>query len=205
MEELEKLGIFHTFFQLVGYSPFRMQTDPLTNRFRRFTFSFGQYSTWWFLFMKIWPFLITPIELFFILDFQNSNNDDRLNVESISESLRDLYATSPLLCISIAVIAASRSCDFIIIQFFLLRCSHLAKAIKWIQRIDETLRSSSKVSNKVTKHIYIGIVLTLLLVKLTEYRYWSSIEGKFVFVSGFPGGDVAISDDAQQRCEQHHG
>ena len=149
MEGLEKLRPFIWFCQLCGFFPYRMEVDPVTKRFKRFTFSICHPVTFWYFFVNLAPFV--PISIY-----------------SSSEKIKeDAVEMTPLQYCLIA----TQCIDLFVIWIFVYRLPLINKAVQLLQDVDESLKSISDRSFSITHRIYIGVAYTLISV-ITIYGYW---------------------------------
>ena len=156
MEGLAKIGPFVQICQLIGFIPFRMEIDPQTKTFRRFTFSMRDPLTWWFIVLKIFALGALSFSLYTTLF--SSPIDPMLKDEAVS--LKEIS----FVCQTIIAIAF----DFTL-QFVMIRYSNLGNAIEFIKKADETLESVSNVERRkdsVISRTIVGVLFTLCLVMI---------------------------------------
>ena len=159
MEGLAKIGPFVRICQLIGFIPFRMEIDPQTKTFRRFTFSMRDPLTWWFIVLKIFALGALCFSLYAILF--SSPIDPMPNDEAVK------FVSS--VCQPIITIAS-----MFIEQFFMIRYSNLGNAIEFIKKADETLESVSNIERRkdsVISRTIVGVLFTLCLVMIRQIYY----------------------------------
>ena len=146
MEGLEKLRPFVWLCQLCGFFPYRMELDPVTKRFKRFTFSFWHPVTFWFIFV-----ILVQMSIYFILI---SNKEIRDNISSTFSK-----ATSVEL---LAVV--TQTIDLAVIYVVVYRLSLVNRAVEFLQQADESLGSIPNKSFNIAPRIYIGVAYTFIWV-----------------------------------------
>ena len=150
MEELTNLRPFVWFCQFSGFIPFRMEIDPETKKFQRFSFSFRHPLTWWFAFVKIMSLGLLYFD-FYVIQSLLSKADD--NLQWICSLCQEIF--------QVAIV--------VVVQLVLLRVSHLIKAIEWARKADETWASTANMAvhtDNVIYRTFAGIFFTLCAVKL---------------------------------------
>ena len=154
MDKLTNLRSFVWFCQLSGFIPFRMRIDPETKKFSGFSFGLHQPLTWWFFVSKI----VFLGYLYILFHSLLPGLLMMLKAEEVS-----LRANSFLIQIIFLLVI------LVTIQYIILRCSHLKKAIELIQKADETLRylpHKAVQKDTVIRRTLIGVVTSIALVKI---------------------------------------
>ena len=147
MEGLEKLRPFVWFCQLCGFFPYRMEVDPVTKRFKRFTFSIWHPVTFWYFILALFKLGFNSLFLF-------------------NEEVRNFYYKYFARISTIQLIALTTEFfDAITIYVIVYRSSLINEAFEFLQQVDELLKSIPNRSFNVTPRIYIGLAYTLILVR----------------------------------------
>ena len=146
MEELTNLRPFVWFCQFSGFIPFRMEIDPETKKFQRFSFSFRHPLTWWFAFLKI----LTWLSLCYVIVSwaREMSRAKQLSLEHICSMSLGIFHLLAM----------------ITVQFTLLHCSSLAKAIASIKKADESYECNLLHEDTVIRRTSIGFLLALCWV-----------------------------------------
>ena len=155
MEELTNLRPFVWFCQFSGFIPFRMEIDPETKKFQRFSFSFRHPLTWWFAFVKIMGLGVLYSD-FYVIQSLLSKADD--NLQWICSLCQEIF--------QVAIV--------VVVQLVLLRVFHLIKAIEWARKADETWASAANMAvhtDNVIYRTFAGIFFTLCAVKLMFFLF----------------------------------
>ena len=146
MEGLEKLRPFVWFCQLGGFFPYRMEVDPVTKRFKRFTFSICHPATFWY-------FSLTLSQWFSRVLIMHSNEIQEIYNEATAHfSLIDY------------IFYFTQLFDWIMIYFVVYRLSLMSKAVEYLVLFDRSLESIPNKSFNVTPRIFIGAAYTFVSV-----------------------------------------
>ena len=151
MDGLAQMRWFTRLCQICGFHPFRIEIHPETERFQQFTFSYLHPITFWFVFMQILPVVLN------LLSFKAIDLPDEIPrlIRMMDYIMKIFYFGYYVLIYSIP-----------------LRCWHIQSAAKFIQQLDESLKTSTKNSCNVKPRICIGfaIVLTLVVFNLFSFE-----------------------------------
>ena len=155
MSVLEKLSPFISICQFCGMLPFSMEYDPTTKAFARFSFSFRNFITWWFM-------------LIFILQLAAPFALVNISGHLLQELSSDLSVPT-MVTIVAGVTSVCFFAQFAISRWITFRhYGRLRNAVEAVQAVERILKSLSVIvcNNSVTKRVVIGIILLLAAVSL---------------------------------------
>ena len=158
MEGLAKLRPFVWFCQIVGFFPFRMETDLQSGKLKRFTFSFCHPVTWWYIMIQS----LCWINLAFLFFYDSKHQD---LVEFIQKQ-------DSRFMISYTIQAILGIIYFFYSRFIVYPLSCFGKTIELATKVDKNLECLLKKSvykDSVTLRIYIGIAISLSVVRSIDY------------------------------------
>ena len=147
--------LFVSLCQACGMIPYTIKDNLITNKFSRFTFSYRNFTTWWFIFI----FFLHPATMF-VLFYMSKDADD-------SHRGRDVPATVHIL---LAVTAISYIVELILSRWIVSRYRKLRNVIETIQEVEKLLGEkflSQHRTNSVTVQFVIGFILVVTSVSLT--------------------------------------
>ena len=157
MEGLARLRPFTWFCQFCGFIPFRIELDPHTKTFERFSISNRRsFAAMWFASVKA---------LFLGCAAYTATLLMRLSGGKTNEKNQLLPFISLLCNLSLFAII------LLTVQFSMLRCSHLGKAIELIKKADDSLASvwnSALHRDSVILRTYISVFFIIMLVILNN-------------------------------------
>ena len=149
MSALEEMRPFFRFCQFFGYLPFRMEIDKETRRFQRFSFSWRNPITWWWVAFSLIQLILC---YFFVPPFLEDPELIKLPTTiSISLSITGvLYLFAEL---------SSR-------YFLALRFSALHNAIQLMQQVEQNLEEHPDCKCTIRRRMTIGLVSGFLFVAI---------------------------------------
>ena len=145
MEGLEKLRPFISFCQLCGFFPYRMVVDPVTKRFKRFTFSIYHPVTFWYFFVNL--LLIS----FLLARWPN--------IKTLSNPFAEI---SPIQMLAIF----AQHTELVVVYILVHRLSLINKVVKFLKQVDELMKVISNQSFNISPRIYIGLACTFISVSM---------------------------------------
>ena len=146
MEGLEKVSPFVSFCQLCGFFPYRMEVDPITKRFKRFTFSICHPVTFWYLFVNL-TLIISCLMVSLSKKFREEGQLQVLQISPIQ-----------------MLVLVTEIIDLVIIYVLVYRLSIINEALEIIQQLNETIGSIPNKSFSIMPRICIGAVYALISV-----------------------------------------
>ncbi len=148
MSGLERIRPFFRLCQCVGFIPFRMETDNLTGRFQRFTFSWRYSIVWWFVMISFIQFVCY---YFIVRSFFNNSE--------LKEMPVTVYV--PL--------TASTNIYFLTVvsaRFWItIRFSALCKAIELMRRLELSLKDNPDCKCTINRRLTVGLIVTVVWVR----------------------------------------
>ena len=157
MEGLEKLRPFVRFCQIVGFFPFRMETDLQSGKLKRFTFSFRHPVTWWYMMILI----LCGIQIGMHL-LCEMNTDVLEATQKLDYRLRMCFSVFSIIGITLTIFW--RCTGF--------HLSYFGKALQLAIKVDQNLEFLTKKSvhkDTLTLRIYIGLIVTVTMVKFIDF------------------------------------
>ena len=145
MEGLEKLRPFISFCQLCGFFPYRMEVDPVTKRFKRFTFSIYHPVTFWYFFVNL--LLIS----FLLARWPN--------IKTLSNPFAEI---SPIQMLALF----TQHTELVVFYILVHRLSLINKVVKFLKQVDELMKVISNQSFNISPRIYIGLACTFISVSM---------------------------------------
>ena len=158
MEGLVKLRSFVRFCQIVGFFPFRMETDQQSGKLKRFTFSYRHPVTWWFIVIQS----LCWIQIGILFWYKLGNT----NVEEVTQEMDNRLAISffflEIMEIPLTIFWRCAGIHF----------SYFAKVVELAIKVDDSLAClppKSIYKDTITLRIYIGLIITVFLVICIDY------------------------------------
>lgn len=154
---VEELRPFLRFCQCVGLIPFRMEMDPITKKFWRFSFSLKYPITWWYILLLFLTLIGVYLNLVAVASFR---------------MVSDLVAIPDMPMLQTTITMTSMFTLFvrIIISFgarlILLRHSALGKMLQLVQQVEDDLKiASPDVKTIVGRRILYGGIFVTCFVR----------------------------------------
>ena len=147
MEGLEKLRPFISFCQLCGFFPYRMEVDPVTKRFKRFTFSIYHPVTFWYFFVNL-------IQISYLL----------ARWPELKNYLDAVAEISPIQVLAFF----TQHTELVVVYILVHRLSLINKEVEFLEQINEPMRVISNQSFNMSPRIYIGSAYTLISVGINH-------------------------------------
>lgn len=139
----------------VFWFPFFMETDPQTKKFSKFSFSWKQPVTWWFIFILLGQCSFFFIDMDIAWKFYNNESVVLMNVPSV-------FATFMLLEHIFFFMAIA------MLRYFMFKYSHIRSAIFLIKKVHDILCAKKNLSlgysQSVKRQVVIGIILAVVCV-----------------------------------------
>ncbi len=151
----ENLHLLVRWCQLIGLSPFRMEKHPETGRFQRFSFSWKNPLTAWWLGFKV---LLVAMSVWLVVE------EWRLMLNG--SDIYSYLATKTFNYVSHTTMQIS---TFIFSEVLVLRYSSLAKTSRHLRAFDDAMVNSSCPPCSTRKRTAIGIATVSVLVKRTRF------------------------------------
>lgn len=163
---IQQIRPFVSFCQACGFFPYVMEYHPITGEFVKFTFSYRNLTTWWFVFIIVYH-IVSPIG-------------------ALSESRKyvNLLTTDPELPITVTLCGAGNVLSsyiqiFSIRWMVLFRYRGLQNAVSQVLKVEKLLHETSKISPanyslKITKRFVVGFLLIVTGVSLRSSFLTSS-------------------------------
>ena len=145
MEGLEKISPFVSFCQLCGFFPYRMVVDPVTKRFKRFTFSIYHPVTFWYFFVN-----------FLLISFLLARWP---NIKTLSNPFAEI---SPIQMLALF----TQRTELVVFYILVHRLSLINKVVKFLKQVDELMKVISNQSFNISPRIYIGLACTFISVSM---------------------------------------
>ena len=147
MEGLEKISPFVSFCQLCGFFPYRMEVDPVTKRFKRFTFSICHPATFWFFFVI--PGIMNSINV--VIYYSEEYR------KSVDTTVSEMSPISFL-------IFATDTIDVVVVYILVYRSRLINQAVEFIQLADKSMESIPNKCFNFTPRIYVAAAHTFISV-----------------------------------------
>ena len=145
MEGLEKISPFVSFCQLCGFFPYRMEVDPVTKRFKRFTFSIYHPVTFWYFFVNL-------IQISYLL----------ARWPELKNYLDVVAEISPIQVLAFF----TQHTELVVVYILVHRLSLINKEVEFLEQINEPMRVISNQSFNISPRIYIGLACTFISVSM---------------------------------------
>lgn len=144
--------------QFFGLFPFFMETNPQTKQFDKFSFSWKQPVTWWFVFILVGQFSFSFIDIDIAWKFYLHHSVLEKNVPSVLANF--IFFEHFLFFMLIAMT-----------RYMMLKYSHIGSAIFLIQKAHDILCAKKDLSldnnQPVKRQVMTGFILAVICVSLS--------------------------------------
>ena len=164
MSVFEQLRPFVSLCQACGMIPYTIEDNLITNKFSRFTFSFRNFTTWWFFLVLVMEIIVMAMVEYFTV----SQSFDLLRAQNVPNTVTIL----------LLVTGISYLVQIFLSRWIVLYHHQLRKAIEAIQEVEKLFGEkfiNAQNKNSITKRFVIGFILVVTLVG------WKDFLNSFVF------------------------
>ena len=155
MSIFEQLRPFVSLCQACGMIPYTIEDNLITNTFSRFTFSFRNFTTWWFFLLFVMDIVVMAMVEYFTV----SQSFDLLRAQNVPITVTIL----------LLVTGISYFVQIFLSRWIVLYHHRLRKAIEAIQEVEKLFGEkfiNAQSKNSITKRFVIGFILVVTWVGL---------------------------------------
>lgn len=166
----ERLRPFVWICQVFGVFPFYMETDPHTQRFIKFSFSFKNLVTWWFF------FILSLQAVFLVFDVLAS-------WQMLTQGIKS-YDVPLLIVVFLAVEFMFMYIFVFVTRYVTLKCSRVGRAVLLLLKVHQEIDADNFPPDhapKVTRFVISCIVTVTISVSNKSYVCRSNLVNNFIF------------------------
>ena len=159
MSVFDELRPFVNLCQAVGFIPFSIETNPVSRKFYRFTFSFKSGSVLWFLsIFSMHIFYIYLSKDMFVSQFKLLLTDNNIPLTLSIFSVFSLTSTGV---------------QYVVSRYVVLQYRHLQNAVETVQNVERIFNRVIFLKaprNSIKKRLIIGIALHTIFSMVSKYQ-----------------------------------